>query len=390
MRISVWLGFFVTSFTLSTACGFGSSSDDKPDAMPDALTLTCDARYTSLCANLDTAMERSFLVSGEINTDTGTECAKFPFVATDSPNCVILGSNITVAAGVTLRATGSRPLVLLASGNIQIDGTIDVSSRRAVRDPVTPVAESVGAAGDYGMCSAFRRLVDSREEGGGGGAGGTFGGTGGGGGDGNYDVINARAQGGLAPMEPDAFPETTLRGGCRAQNGGNAGATATNGGKGGPGGGIVVLISKMGILVNGVIAANGGGGMGGGAQAGGGGGGSGGLIVLQGATVRRAGKLTANGGGGGEGGAIGIGEIIGADGADGSVSSNPAPGGNSADSPSRGGDGGARGAPGGDLGTFSDEAGGAGGGGVGFIRIIGATSAAAGSLESPTASLLAN
>lgn len=389
MRISVWLGLLVTSFTFSTACGGGGSDGDKPDAMPDALTLTCDARYTSLCANLDTAMEKSFLVAGEINTDTGADCAKYPFVAIDSPYCVVLGANITVAAGVTLRAIGSRPLVLLSSGNITVDGTIDVSSRRATRDAV-PVAETVGAAGNYSMCSAFRRQVDSSVDGGAGGAGGTFGGTGGGGGDGNYDIINARAQGGLAPENPDTFPETMLRGGCRAQNGGNAGPTATNGGKGGPGGGVVVLSAKLGIVVNGAIAANGAGGMGGGAQAGGGGGGSGGLIILQGATVRRAGKLTANGGGGGEGGAIDVGEVIGADGSDGAVNGSPAPGGNSAIPPSRGGEGGARGAPGGDAGTFSDDAGAGGGGAVGFIRIVGATSAAGGSLESPAATFVAN
>jgi hypothetical protein len=388
MRISVWLGFLVTSFSLSTACG-GGGEGDKPDAMPVALTLTCDTRYTSLCANLDTALERSFLVDGEINTDTSMDCAKFPFVAVDSPYCLILGSNINVAAGVTLRAVGSRPLVLLASGNISVDGTIDVSSRRATRDAV-PVAESIGAAGNHSMCSAFRRQVDSSVDGGAGGAGGTFGGTGGGGGDGNYDIIPARAQGGLAPLEPDMFPEAALRGGCRAQNGGNAGPTATNGGRGGPGGGIVVLMAKLGIVVNGAIAANGGGGMGGGAQAGGGGGGSGGLIILQGATVRRAGKLTANGGGGGEGGAIDIGEVIGADGSDGGINASPATGGNSNLPPSRGGDGGARGAPGGDAGTFSNDAGAGGGGAVGFIRVIGLTSAAGTALESPAATFVTN
>jgi hypothetical protein len=42
--------------SLGAGCNFERASG-APDAMPNALTLTCDARYTSLCANLDTATE---------------------------------------------------------------------------------------------------------------------------------------------------------------------------------------------------------------------------------------------------------------------------------------------------------------------------------------------
>ena len=388
MRRSVRSGFITSSLTvfpfLLTACG-GGGDDPMPDAMePDAPPPPCEFRYADVCVSLDLAMDRVFAVSGEINTDTSTDCAVYPAVIKNAPYCIIAGASINVATGVTLRATGSRPLVLAATGNITIDGIVDVSSRRATRAPDS-LPEYVGAAGNSMMCTPFRRNVDSSVDGGAGGAGGTFGGTGGGGGDGNYDVINARSQGGLAPMIPDELPMTALRSGCRAQNGGGNGPAATNGGRGGPGAGIVYVVSKMGIVVNGNIAANGGGGMGGGAQAGGGGGGSGGLIVLEAATIRRNGKLTANGGGGGEGGAIDVGEVIGADGTDGAIAVTPAPGGNSTIPASKGGDGGYRNAPGGDAGTFSDDAGAGGGGGVGFIRIHGATSASASAAESPTA-----
>jgi hypothetical protein len=391
---SVWSGINTSSLSvplvfllsaLGAACGGGGGDEEMPDGPPaDAPPPPCELRYADVCVSLDLALDRTFAVSGEINTDTSTECAVYPQVSKTTPYCIIAGSTITVTAGVTLRATGARPLVLAATGNITIDGTIDVSSRRATRAP-DALPESIGAAGNSAMCSAFRRNVDSSVDGGAGGAGGTFGGTGGGGGDGNYDVINARAQGGLAPMNPDELPMTQLRSGCRAQNGGGSGPNATNGGRGGPGGGIVYLATKLGVVVNGVIAANGGGGMGGGAQAGGGGGGSGGLIVLEGATIRRNGKLIANGGGGGEGGAIDVGEVIGADGSDGVAASSPAPGGNSGLPPSAGGEGGFRNAPGGAAGTFSDDAGAGGGGGVGFIRIHGPTSASASAVESPTA-----
>jgi hypothetical protein len=383
MRRSVWLGLVATSFSILPACGGGDSKDAEPDAMPDGPPPPCEFRYADVCVNLEGTTDRIFAVSAEIDTDTSTECARPPAVLATTPYCIISGTSISISAGVTLRATGSRPLVFAASGALTVDGTIDVSSRRATRAPDPVAAETVGAAGNYAMCTAFRRQVDRNVNGGGGGAGGTFGGVGGNGGDGNYDIINDRAQGGLAPLEPDLFPTSLLRGGCRGQDGGGNGPAATNGGRGGAGGGVVFLASKMGIVINGVVAANGAGGTGGGAQAGGAGGGTGGLIVLQAATIRRNGKLTANGGGGGEGGAIDLGEVIGADGTDGGVNASPAPGGDSALPESSGGRGGARNGPGGDSGTPSDDAGGGGGGGVGFIHIYGTTSKNATAQESP-------
>ena len=387
------LSLLSAPLVFSGACSFPRPEEgSQPDAMQAPLPLTCDGRYSDLCVNLDLASTRDFLRSTELDTDSSADCARFPFVAPASRYCVIIGSTITVAAGVTIRAIGSRPLVFFSPGAITIDGTIDVSSQRATR-AIPPVAEIVGAGGNSAMCSMFRRAVDSSVDGGGGGAGGAGGGTGGGGGDGNYDVLAARAQGGLAPMEPDAFPDGVLRGGCRGQNGGNAGPAATNGGTGGAGGGVVAVISSMDIVVNGVIAANGAGGTGGGRQAGGGGGGSGGLIILRGTAVRRAGQITANGGGGGEGGIISpidATDVIGADGADGAVAITRAPGGNDALPPSRGGEGGARGSAGGDIGSPSDESGGGGGGGGGFIQITGNTSAAGGSFESPAPIIVTN
>ncbi len=383
MRRSVWLGFVATSLLFSPSCGSDDKKDQEPDAMPDGPPPPCEFRYADMCVNLEGAAERIFAVSADIDTDISAECAKPPAVSATTPYCIIAGSTITVSAGATLRGTGSKPLVLAASGAITVDGTIDVSSRRATRLPDAVAAESIGAASNYAMCAAFRREVDRNPNGGGGGAGGTFGNIGGNGGDGNYDIINDRAQGGLAPLTPDTFPEMLLRGGCRGQDGGGNGPQATNGGRGGPGGGVVYLASKMGIVINGVIAANAGGGMGGGAQAGGGGGGSGGLIVLQAATIRRNGKITANGGGGGEGGAIDLAEVIGAEGTNGGVNASPAPGGDSAIPANKGGSGGARNAPGGESGTPSDDSGGAGGGGVGFIHVYGATSTGAAAQESP-------
>ena len=382
MRRSVWLGFVATSLLISPSCSFSSDSS-TPDAMPDAMPPPCEFRDTTVCVNLEGAVERIFAVDGEINTDSGAECAQYPQVAKDSPYCIVAGSTISVAPAVVLRAVGTRPLVLAATGDISVEGTIDVSSRRA--SSAAAMDESLGAAATSKECGMFGRDSQGLVEGGGGGAGASFGAEGGQGGDGNYENDLMRAQGGL-PNALIPMP-MMLRGGCRGQKGGGSSAIGTDGGAGGPPGGAVYLVSKKAISIKptGRIAANGGGGLGGGVQAGGGGGGSGGLIVLEAPGVVRNGTLSANGGGGGEGGVFDAGTampLIGIAGADGAIGTSSAIGGNQTASPSRGGDGGARSRPAGEFGTFSDESGGAGGGGVGYIRIIGAAPAS-GAVESP-------
>lgn len=343
--------------------------------------IPCEVSFRDVCIHLDNySVARRFTESITIDTTLDDHCARPPLVAASSPYCIVAGTTLEIPAGVTLRAIGARPLVLLASREILIDGEVDVSSSREVVVP-PQAPEVIGAGGGtFKGCQSFRRAPEGRPQGGGAGAGGTFGALGGAGGDGNYEDIPGRDLGGLTPFDPEPAP-TMIRPGCHGQDGAGA-ALGAKGGRGGPAGGAVYVASKVSITVNGLIAANGAGGMGGGAQSGGGGGGSGGMIVLEAPTIARNGTLVANGGGGGEGGQFAAGEMLGASGEDGRRSAMFALGGASA-LPGKGGDGGARARPGGEDGTFTDEAGAGGGGGVGVIRVLGAATVGAAAVESP-------
>ncbi|MBK7536579.1 MAG: hypothetical protein IPI49_14645 [Myxococcales bacterium] len=356
-------------------------SDPEPEFFDlPADPIPCEFQYRDVCLHLSYAVARRFSESITIDTSLDDDCARPPLVAEGSPYCIVAGTTLEIPADVTVRAIGTRPLVLLASQTITIDGTLDVSSSREVVIP-PQAAEAIGAGGGtYKGCQSFRRAPEGRPAGGGAGAGGTFAALGGAGGDGNYEDIPARDLGGLTPFDPEPAP-TLLRPGCRGQDGAGA-ALGARGGRGGPAGGAVYVAAKAGITINGTIAANGAGGMGGGAQAGGGGGGSGGMISLEAPTVARNGKLFANGGGGGEGGIFAAGEVLGESGADGRQDTMFAAGGASA-LPGKGGDGGARSRPGGEDGTFTNEAGAGGGGGIGVIRVLGATTLGPAAVESP-------
>ncbi|MBK7536580.1 MAG: hypothetical protein IPI49_14655 [Myxococcales bacterium] len=375
------LGLAALATTLVASCEFplpGADVDPGPGPPPlgDA---PCELRDRSICVHLVELADQS-LPDGVLDTDTSDLCAKPPLVPAAAPYCVIRAAALTVPAGVTVRAIGARPLVLVATGAVTINGTIDVSSRREAL-PSTP--KSTGAGGGHATsCLAFLRAAQPKSAGGigGGGGGGTFGGLGGSGGDGDAGSADP-AVGGLPTLMRDPQP-TTLRAGCRGGQGAGISA-ATKGGDGGDGGGALYVASKLSITVNlgGQLAANGAGGLGGDLLSGGGGGGSGGLLVLDAPTVTRGGRLTANGGGGGEGGSA---SAAGLPGADGLISTAHAAGGDSgAPSTSAGGAGGARSPIDGEYGANSPAAAGGGaGGGTGVIRIYGATGTA-GPVESP-------
>ncbi|HSD86038.1 MAG TPA: hypothetical protein VLB44_00935 [Kofleriaceae bacterium] len=286
-------------------------------------------------------------LSASFNTDSSTMCETIASGGTGF--CVISGQSITITGNVVV--TGGKPLVLVATGTISVQGALDLSSHRS--------PTIVGAGANPTTCGAGTAPNTS-----GGGAGGTFGGKGGNGGGTNFSGTN----GGLAAAT--AAP-AALRGGCAGQNGNGA----TPGARG-AGGGAVYLIAETSITVtsSGSILAEGAGGGGGTDTAsGGGGGGSGGYIGLDSPTIMNGGVIAANAGGGGEGsGATTAGspgnEPIGATGA-----------GTSADSTTNGGQGGA-GASGGTLMGANGQngsatgGGGGGGGGAGIIKRYRATS----------------
>ncbi|MEO6773181.1 MAG: hypothetical protein ABI467_09175 [Kofleriaceae bacterium] len=288
------------------------------------------------------------LTAQTIDTDTSPLCSTV--VQTTPGWCVVVATELTISGTVT--AIGTKPLVLLATGTLQVDGTLDVASHRGGQTGAGAVAT------DATLCDPGTPPGNN-----GGGAGGSFGAVGGNGGN------NGGTAGALQPAN-------SMRGGCAGQDG----KSGTNGTRG-AGGGVAYLIAGTKIAVTGAIDASGAAGTAGvNGNAGAGGGGAGGLIGLDAPIVTNGGAIFANGGGGAEGSGN---TTKGNDGNESTLGVAAA----ATASASNGGDGGAGGAVtgagnGGNANTFG---GGGGGGGAGAIRLFGAA-AITGGVVSPPAS----
>ncbi|HSD86848.1 MAG TPA: hypothetical protein VLB44_05010, partial [Kofleriaceae bacterium] len=301
---------------------------------------------------LDAPLSGTHTFAADTNIDTNPitatpMCTTLQAGSTDV--CVIAADAITVNAGRTLSASGSRPLVLIAN-TITVDGTIDVASHVRGRQ---------GPASDLTGCNNGTNANTTQ---GGGGQGGSFGGKGGDGG--NED--GASASRGLAGNALTNV--TTLRGGCP---GGHGGRTSFSLGHGG--GALLLVADSITISSTGVVNASGAGAEHGiPNDQGGGGGGAGGMIALAATAISLdpSGAIFANGGHGGGG------------------AGNSTSGGDGGDptAPSSGGTGGAGGDAGGDgaagypnatrnggNGTNNSDGGGGGGGGAGIIHVYSST-----------------
>lgn len=265
-------------------------------------------------------------------------------------SCVLAGTDITFSGSSTRGSSGSRPLVLIATGTITIDDGDTLDARAATVGPGPGSNPSDCGAPPNGMVSGGN---------GGGGAGGSFGSKGGNG-----------ANGGAATGSPANAAATTpvnkLRGGCPGGNG--AGGTAL----GGNGGGAVLMIAKTKIQIDGTLTVSGAGGAGGKSSKGGaGGGGSGGMIVLHAPMVSLGtnARLMANGGGGGGGAGAGEDGLPGDDAT--TLATAAAGGGTNGAGTTAGGSGAFKAT---DAVTPANAGGGGGGagggGGVGVIRVL--------------------
>jgi hypothetical protein len=320
------------------------ADDDAPAA--DAWIATGDGGETcygtglvTICPAVPITMPVAITANTTINTETSPLCIAYSG-GSENAYCVIAATTFSIAQNRKLRATGTRPLVVLATGAITMDGTLDVSAGAAT-NPFACVAP-VAATGAQG------------------GAGGSFRGRGGSG---------AGAVNGLGPASAAATTNLAFRGGCDGGKGGGG-----NGGAGGSGGGAMYLIGAS-ISISGTLDANGAGGARGtNASGGGGGGGAGGFIGLDATSVIVAdgGSVIANGGGGGEG------ATRYRNGSSGSTGGNTRASGGSGGAP-HGGDGGDgsfgaaldgdNGDAGGSCGRDSSSGGG-GGGGAGTIYVV--------------------
>jgi hypothetical protein len=256
---------------------------------------------------------------------------------------VFSARTMRIEAGMIVLVRGQRPLVLLATDGITINGVLRGSALGdqgfAGGAAGSPTGKGDGRGPGAGIGSAP-----------GGGGGGSYCGPGGTGGA-NHTGAPGNAGGPVYGNER-IIP---LRGGS---SGGNGGTWAA-----GAGGGAIQLIARHRIEIGrlGAISVGGGGG-----EREGAGGGSGGALLLEAPIVTIAGVLAANGGGGGSNGQFGE---------DAAADDQPAPGGmafqlntgeggaGSAGTTLRGGDG--RANP-----TFANgDYSGGGGGGAGYIRI---------------------
>ena len=288
---------------------------------------------------------------------------------------------LTVGPNTTLRVIGDHGLLVASWNDIDIHGTIDVSSKADFEQELIPPVRK-GAGANPASCSeagAGQSGVTDPNDGNGrgsGGGGGGFGAEGGAGG--TTDSGSGGAGGAALGSPPDG-----LQGGCRGGKGGdgtNWTSWPDSGGAGGDGGGALYLTARVDVTVSstGQLNAGGAGGFPGDPdfggndnteRVGGGGGGSGGLLGLEGEQVLLHGSamLAANGGGGGGG----CHRNPGAPGEDGRPDAIGANGGTGEGTP--GGSGGFRSEAQGEvgIGDIGNNGGGGGGGGVGYIVLYG-------------------
>jgi hypothetical protein len=332
--------------------------DGDPVVPPDAAN--CFGSFVTVC--LTTLPVDDRVVATETKLDTDADCTQVVAQTTGPALCVVAARTISVTA--PLHASGSRPLVLLATQTLTVgaSGLVDLGSYR-LESGGSVVDEVIGAGGASGATLCGSPTSGGNDNGftagAGGGAGGSFGGAGGSGASGVSGAGGSAGSAASASGTP-----SFLRGGCSGTNGGNGNNRA--GGKGGAGGGAVLLVAGSAISNAGHIRAGGMGGYGGSIESGGGGGGSGGMIVLDAPAITSSGIVNANGGGGGEGGG---GSDVGGGGSSALTGTGPADGGvyNI-----NGGDGGAGSwstSLGGTNGATNANGGGAGGGGAGVVRV---------------------
>ena len=214
------------------------------------------------------------------------------------PNGVLNYGTITIGSGATVTFTpnaANTPVYMLATGDVNIAGTINVNGSNAT-------AAIPGTGGPGGFAGGYGGDINTTGGIGLGPGGGNYGGSGaGGGGGGGYGAVGGNGWSGTNPGAGGGIYGTAtllpIMGGSGGGGGGGSGSYV--GTPGGGGGGAIVIASSTSITITGSITANGGTGYYIYAR-GDGGGGSGGAIRLVSNIVSGNGSITAQGGTGGD------------------------------------------------------------------------------------------
>ena len=325
-----------------------------PDAMADAADPACFGVSPFIVCPA-TQPSQPLVIDSNVNTSgTAPSCDNgrgVVMTVAGTESCVLAGTDISFSGPSTTGSSGTRPLVLIATGTITLESGDTLDARSATT--------GTGPGSNPTDCGTPPNGTTNAGNGGGG-AGGSFGSKGGNG------ATGGGAAGGTANAAATS-PVVKLRGGCPGGAGAGAAAAA-----GGAGGGAVLLIAKTKIQIDGTLTVAGAGGLGGHqSKGGGGGGGSGGMIVLHAPmlTIGSGARLIANGGGGGGGAGA---NDDGNPGADATMLGAAAPGGTTNGPGTTVGGAGAFNAQA--AGTPANggggSGGGGGGGGVGVIRVL--------------------
>ncbi len=237
--------------------------------------------------------------AGTYSVDTTTLTLKGPGTNIKGKNikgvAVFSFTKVSIPAGATIDAAGSRPLAITATGSFSLAGRIDGSGFSQTE--ATFFTGKAGAGGPGGGTGSANDASAGAGKGGGkpgssedsGAGGGGFGGRGAAGGSEN----GTGGAGGVAYGNLNR----ALTGGSGGAGGSGASDDATGGGGGG--GAIELSAASLRITATGAVLANGGaGGVGGNGASGGG---SGGGILLHAAKLDVLGNVSANGGDGGSG-----------------------------------------------------------------------------------------
>lgn len=241
---------------------------------------------------------------------SGSTGADGPFAPATTQSIAVPNSGVfnfttvNIPSGVTItftRNSSNKPLIILASGDVVIAGTIIIDGKPGNSNGSGGFGGPGGfngGSGGYGFDQSFAGVPGDGPGAGGGGISSATTNLPGGGGGAGYGTAGAAGQtGAVSGQAGPRFGAVTILPLIGGSGGGGGGSRPNDrGGAGGGGGGAILIASSGSITLGGTIFARAGNGGSGNA---GGGGGSGGAVRLIANTITGGGNLNVSGGSGG-------------------------------------------------------------------------------------------